>query len=82
MQLSIGILAVLIMAGALGGTYYLSFKQNAEIGINAIRFLAIVFTLPLLIALGVTGVLHGETIGPILGVIVGYVLSGFGKEKE
>jgi hypothetical protein len=81
MQLSIGIIAVLIMAGALGGTYYLAFKQNAEIGITAIRFLAIVFTLPLLIVLGVTGVLHAETIGPLLGVIVGYVLSGFGKSE-
>ena len=82
MQLSIGIIAVLIMAGALGGTYFLAFKQNAEIGVNAIRFLAIAFTLPLLVTLGVTGVLRAETIGPLVGVIVGYVLSGFGKEKE
>jgi hypothetical protein len=80
MQLWIGIIAVLIMAGALGGTYYLAIKQNAVIGNTTIRFLAIVFTLPLLIALGVTGVLHAETIGPLIGVIVGYVLSGAGKE--
>lgn len=79
-QFWIGLIAVLIMAGGLGGIYYLVIKQNATIGVKSIQFLAIVFVLPLLLILGILGVLHTETIGPLLGVIVGYVLSGFSKE--
>jgi hypothetical protein len=30
--------------------------------------------------LGLTNVLHGESIGPLIGVIVGYALSGSWKE--
>jgi len=75
-----GLLAVLIMAGGLGGLYYLIVKQNAVIGNKAIQFLAIVFVLPLLLALGTFNVLGRETIGTLIGVIVGYVLSNMGKE--
>lgn len=45
-----------------------------------IQFLSIVFVLPLLLILGMFNVLGRETIGTIIGVIVGYVLTGFGKE--
>jgi hypothetical protein len=76
----ISLIAVLIMAGGLGGIYYLIIKQNASIGIKSIQFLAIVFVLPLLIVLGIHNVLGRETIGTLLGVIVGYVLSGSAKE--
>ncbi|OGW34966.1 MAG: hypothetical protein A2010_12320 [Nitrospirae bacterium GWD2_57_9] len=68
------------MAGGLGGLYYLIVKQNAVIGNKAIQFLAIVFVLPLLLALGTFNVLGRETIGTLIGVIVGYVLSNMGKE--
>lgn len=80
MQLWIGLIAVLIMAGGLGGIYYFIYKQNAVIGVKTIQFVAVIFVLPLLIVLGIMNVLGRETIGTLLGVIVGYVLSGFGKE--
>ncbi len=76
----IGFIAVLIMAGGLGGVYYLVIKQNAAIGSKTIQFLAIVFVLPLLLILGILGILGRETIGPLIGVIIGYVLSGHWKE--
>lgn len=80
-QLWIAIIAVLIMAGGLGGIYYLIIKQNAVIGTKALQFIAIVFVLPLMLALGVTNVLGRETIGPLIGVIIGYVLAaGFSHE--
>ncbi len=81
-QFWIGLIGALIMAGGLGGIYYLVIKQNASLGIKTIQFLAIVFVLPLMLILGVFNVLGRETIGTLLGVIVGYVLSGFGKDKE
>jgi hypothetical protein len=79
-QLWISLIAALIMAGGLYGIYYLVVKQNATIGTKAIQFLTIVFVLPLLIILGIYNVLGRETIGTLLGVVVGYVLSGFSKE--
>jgi len=79
-QIWIAVIAAFIMAGGLGGIYYLIIKQNAVIGARTVQFLSIVFVLPLMLALGVTNVIGRETIGPLLGVI-GYVLAaGFGKE--
>jgi hypothetical protein len=79
-QLWIGVIGALIMAGGLGGIFYLVIKQNAVIGNKTIQFLAIVFVLPLMLVLGIFNILGRETIGTIIGVIVGYVLSNFGKE--
>jgi hypothetical protein len=79
-QLWIGLIAALIMAGGLGGIFYLVIKQNATIGVKTIQFLAIVFIVPLLLILGMSGVLRTETIGPLIGVIIGFVLSNFGRE--
>lgn len=77
----IAIIALLIIAGGLYGIFYLVVRQNATIGIRAIHFLAIVFVLPLLIILGIYDKIDRGTIGTVLGVIIGYVLSGFGKES-
>jgi hypothetical protein len=80
MQWWIGLVAVLIMAGGLGGLYYLIMKQKLTLGVRAIQFLSIVFVLPLLLILGLFNILGRETIGVIIGVIVGYVLSMFSRE--
>lgn len=79
-QVWIALIAVLIMAGGLGGVLYLVIKQQAAINNKVIQFLAVAFILPLLVTLGSLNTLRQETIGPLLGVVVGYVLSGFGKE--
>ncbi len=79
-QIWIAMIAVLIMAGGLGGLYYLIIKQNAVIGAKTVQFISIVFVLPLMLALGVLNVIGRETIGPLVGVIIGYVLSGSWKE--
>ena len=79
-QIWIAVIAALIMAGGLGGIYYLIIKQNAVIGGKTLQLISIVLVLPLMLALGVTNVIGRETIGPLIGVIVGYVLSGTWKE--
>lgn len=79
-QIWIAVIAALIMAGGLGGLYYLVIKQNAMIDFKALQFASIVLILPLMLALGVMGILHSDTIGPLIGVIVGYVLAGSRKE--
>ena len=80
MHLWIGYIAALTMAGGLAGIFYLTIKQNAVIGTKTIQLVAVIFVPLVLIVLGVLNVLGRETIGTLLGVVVGYVLSGFGKE--
>ena len=76
----IAVIAALIMAGGLGGIYYLIIKQNAAIGPKTLQLVSIVLVLPLLLILGLMNILRGETIGPLIGVILGYVLAGSWKE--
>jgi len=80
MQGWIGLIGALIMAGGLGGIFYLILKQNMTIGTKTIQFLAVAFILPLILVLGILNVLGRETIGTIIGTVVGYALSGLGKE--
>ena len=80
-QIWIAVIAALIMAGGLVGIYQLIIKQNAVIGAKTLQLVSIVLVLPLMLALGVMNVLHSESIGPLIGVVIGYVLAaGFGKE--
>lgn len=80
-QIWIAIIGTLIMAGGLGGIFYLIIKQNAVIGHKTLQLVSVIFVLSLLLVLGVMNIIGRETIGPIIGVILGYVLAvGIGKE--
>ena len=80
-QIWIAVIGAVIMAGGLGGVLYLIIKQQAAISTRLILFLTIALVVPLLLVLGIMNTLGRETIGTLLGVIVGFVLSlGFGKE--
>ena len=81
-QMWIALLAVVVMGVGLGGIYYLILKQNAVVGVRTMQLVTIVLILPLMLALGVLNVIGRETISPIIAVIVGYALSGFGRDKE
>jgi|GEM_PF-1984353 len=80
-QLWISLIVALIMAGGLCGIFYLIIKQNATLGTKAIQFLAILFVVPLLIILGIYDKIERGTISTLLGVVVGYALSGQWKES-
>lgn len=79
-QFWISLIAVGVMGYGLWAIFNLIHKQNAIVGIKTIQLLSIIFILPLLLILGLNNVLGRETIGPLLGVIIGYVLTGSWKE--
>lgn len=79
-QIWIGVIGAVIMAGGLFGFLYLVIKQQAAINARMIQYLTLSFVLPLLLVLGIMNTLGRETIGTLLGVIVGFVLSSFVKE--
>ncbi len=80
-QIWIVVIGALIMIAGLGGILYLIITQQAAITTKVIQFLTIAFMAPLLLILGLTNTLGRDTISTLLGVIVGYVLSGFGKDN-
>jgi hypothetical protein len=80
-QIWIAVIGAVIMAGGLGGVLYLIIKQQAAINTRLILFLTIALVLPLMLVLGIMNTLGRETIGTLLGVIVGFGLT-LGFEKE
>lgn len=73
--------AVLIMAGALGGILYDRIKKNKGIGVRVIQFLAVSFVIPTVLILALEAKLSTDATAAILGAVVGYVLSGIGKDE-
>ena len=80
MLLFLELVAVLIMAGGLGGVFYDVLKNKKNIDAKTIQLTAVVFVLPLLLVLGFEGIVGRETIGTLLGIVFGYVLSGTWKQ--
>ena len=79
-QVWIGVIGALTMAGALAGIYYLVVRQNAVIGTKAIQFLAVSLTLLLMLILGIMNIIGRETIGVVVGVIIGFALASPWKD--
>jgi hypothetical protein len=80
-QIWIAVIGAVIMAAGLAGVLHLIIKQQMAINTRLIQFLTIAFVLPLMLVLGIMNTLGRETIGTLLGVLVGFGLSlGFGKE--
>ncbi len=80
-QFWISFIAALVMLGGVWIVYTQVIRQNAVIGMQAIRFLGVVFILPILLILGLFSILHAETIGTIIGVVVGYILTLMGGKE-
>ncbi len=80
LQLWIGVIAALIMAGGLLGVFYLIVKQHMPMNTKMIQLLAIVFVLPLVLILGIYNFLGKDIVGTIIGVIIGFVFSNFSKD--
>ncbi len=52
------------------------------LSVRSIQFLALCTIIPLILILGLEGILEGGTIGALLGALVGYLFSNIGKYDE
>jgi hypothetical protein len=75
------IVAVLIMVGGVGGIFYGVFKGTITLSSRTIQFLAIAFVIPAILILSMERTLGNEATAALLGMIVGYVLSGFTRSE-
>jgi hypothetical protein len=81
MKQYIELIVALIMVISLGGVLFERIKYRKSIGIRTIQFMAIAFIFPVIIILALEGVLSAETIGTLIGTVIGYVLSGIGGNE-
>jgi len=75
------LIAIVIMAGGLVGLLVERFKSKRGIGVRAIQFLCVTLIVPAMLILGLEGILTTEILGTLFGAIIGYVLSGIGKDE-
>ncbi len=78
----IEIVACLIMIFGLIGIFYERIKFQKGIGVRIIQFLAVVLLLPIILILAMEKILDNQTTATLIGAIVGYILSGIGKDEN
>lgn len=81
MKVAIEIVACLIMIGSIIGIFIDRWRTKRGIGVRVIQFVAVTLVLPIVLILALEGVLSGETTATLLGTVVGYILSGIGKDE-
>ena len=80
-RFAVEIIAVLIMFGAVGGTYYGVMKGIIALNVRTIQFLAIAFLVPAVLVLAMERAIGSEATSALIGIIVGYALSVIGKSE-
>ena len=63
------------------GMLALLVKQGKGIGPRIIQFVGVCFAFPAILILALEGKIAQESLGFVLGTIMGYVLSGISKEE-
>jgi len=82
MRIAIEIVACVIMVGGVLGVFIERARAMRGIGVRAIQFLTITLVLPSILILAMENVLSDQTTAALIGAIVGYVLSGIGKDES
>jgi hypothetical protein len=83
----IGAIATYVLFGALPIIVVVAFlwyraKTQKGIGVRAIQMISLVLILPLIGTLAMHQALPKDAVGPLLGAIIGYVLSGIAKKED
>ena len=73
--------AVIVMAIGIIGIFINRWCLERSIGVRIIQFLSVTLVVPVVFILALEGILASETVGTLLGAVVGYTLSGIGKDE-
>ena len=77
----IELLAAGIMVAGLIGIFIERLITKRGIGVRVIQFLAVTLIIPSILILSLEGILEAQASATLFGTIVGYVLSGIGKDE-
>lgn len=73
--------ALAIMMLGVIGIFVERARTKRGIGVRVIQFATVVLVLPTILILAIEGVLEPQTVGALVGAVIGYVLSGIGKDE-
>jgi hypothetical protein len=71
-----------VMVIGIVGTLYHRIRLQFGIGERAIQLVGLCLIIPAILILSLESKIQGETLGTILGAIVGYALSGIGSPDQ
>ena len=77
----IELLVASIMVAGLIGIFIERLITKRGIGVRVIQFLAVTLIIPSILILSLEGILEAQASATLFGTIVGYVLSGIGKDE-
>jgi len=70
------------MIGGLAGIFIERIWRNRGIDVRVIQFLTIVLIIPVILILALEDILNGQTTAALIGTVIGYILSGIGKNEK
>ncbi len=73
--------ALLIMVLGVIGIFLERALTKRGIGVRIIQFATVVLVFPIILILALEGILESQTVGALVGTVIGYVLSGIGKDE-
>lgn len=56
-------------------------KTKKGIGVRVIQVLTVILVLPVVLILALEKIIMGETVATLIGAVIGYILSGIGKDE-
>lgn len=80
-KVGIEAVACVVMLGGLWGIFSERKRTGRGIGVRIIQFATVVLVLPTILILALQGVLETQTTAALIGAVVGYILSGIGKDE-
>jgi hypothetical protein len=81
LRIGIEVAAGLIMIGGIAGILWERKATGRGIGVRVIQLATVLLVMPIILILALEGVLENQTTAALIGTIVGYVLSGIGKDE-
>ena len=80
-KVGIEAVACVIMLGGMWGIFSERKRTGRGIGVRIIQLATVVLILPIILILALEDVLETQTTAALIGTVVGYILSGIGKDE-